>query len=187
MISKLFNIKLIILFIIIATLSACGGKLGADARKTSPDPKARVKKNLEEGKGFRVNDLRKKSGTTFEFASSNELWRASLDVIDFMPLATANYNGGIIVTDWYSEDQKIGESIKITIRFLTNEVRSDAINVKVFYKKCRTVLDCEISETDGKIKNELTKSILKKAAIYKKQKDDENFTPYKDPKNTKGL
>ena len=187
MISKLFNIKLIILFIIIATLSACGGKLGADARKTSPDPKARVKKNLEEGKGFRVNDLRKKSGTTFEFASSNELWRASLDVIDFMPLATANYNGGIIVTDWYSEDQKIGESIKITIRFLTNEVRSDAINVKVFYKKCRTVLDCEINETDGKIKNELTKSILKKAAIYKKQKDDENFTPYKDPKNTKGL
>ena len=187
MISKLFNIKLIILFIIIATLSACGGKLGADARKTSPDPKARVKKNLEEGKGFRVNDLRKKSGTTFEFASSNELWRASLDVIDFMPLATANYNGGIIVTDWYSEDQKIGESIKITIRFLTNEVRSDAINVKVFYKKCRTVLDCEINETDGKIKNELTKSSLKKAAIYKKQKDDENFTPYKDPKNTKGL
>ena len=47
------------------------------------------------------------SGTTYEFASSNELWRASLDTIDFMPLARANYNGGIIVTDWYSEDQKL--------------------------------------------------------------------------------
>lgn len=172
---------------LLTTLSACGGKLGADARKTSPDPKARVKENLETGKGFRVNDLRKKSGTTFEFASSNELWRASLDTIDFMPLSTANYNGGIIVTDWYSEDQKVGESIKITIRFLTNEVRADALNVKVFYKKCKTVLDCEINETDGKIKDELTKSILKKAAIYKKQKDEESFTPYKDPKNTKGL
>ena len=68
-------------------------------------------------------------------ASSNELWRASLDTIDFMPLSTANYSGGIIVTDWYSEDQEIGESIKITIRFLTNEVRSDAISIKVFYKK----------------------------------------------------
>ena len=64
---------------------------------------------------------KKNKGTTYEFASSNELWRASLDIIDFMPLTTANYNGGIIVTDWYSENQKTGESIKITIRFLSNE------------------------------------------------------------------
>ena len=107
-----------------------------------------------------------------------------MDTIDFMPLTTANYNGGIIVTDWYAEDQKIGESIKITIRFLTNEVRSDALNIKVFYKKCKTVLECEIIETDGPLKKELTKSILKKAAVYKKQKDEENFVPYTDPKNT---
>ena len=177
--SKVFKIKFILIFLTLICLNACGGKWGADARKTSPDPKERVKKNLEEGKGFRLNDMGKKSVTTYEFASSNELWRASLDTIDFMPLATANYNGGIIVTDWYSEDQKVGESIKITIRFLTNEVRSDAINVKVFYKQCKTVLDCEINETDGKIKDELTKSILKKAALYKKQKDEEN------PKKTK--
>ena len=188
MISKLFKPKFILILLLLAGLSACGGKMGADARKVSPDPKARVKKNLEEGKGFRLNDMRNKnSGTTYEFASSNELWRASLDTIDFMPLATANYNGGIIVTDWYSEDQKVGESIKITIRFLTNEIRSDALNVKVFYKKCKTVLDCEINETDGKIKKELTRTILKKAAIYKKQNDEDNFTPYSDPKNTKGL
>ena len=189
MISKLFKLHFLMFFIITLFVSGCGGKWGADARKVSPDPKERVKKNLEEGKGFRINDLRdnKEKGTTYEFASSNELWRASLDIIDFMPLTTANYNGGIIVTDWYSEDQKVGESIKITIRFLTNEVRADALNVKVFYKKCKTVLDCEINETDGKIKDELTKSILKKAAIYKKQKDEESFTPYKDPKNTKGL
>ena len=64
----------------------------ADARKVSPDPKERVKKNLEEGKGFRIGDIGKASGgTTYEFASSNELWRATLDTIDFMPLATANY------------------------------------------------------------------------------------------------
>ena len=109
---------------------------GADA-KSITNPK-KGSKNLEEGKGFRLNDLGKnKSGTTYEFASSNELWRASLDVIDFMPLTTANYNGGIIVTDWYSENQNAGESIKITIRFLTNEVRSDALNVKVFYKSVK--------------------------------------------------
>ena len=97
-----------------------------------------------------------------------------MDVIDFMPLTTANYNGGIIVTDWYSENHK-RRSIKITIRFLTNEVRSDALLVKVFYKKCKTVLDCEITETDGKIKEELTKSILKQAEIYKKQSDKKDI------------
>ena len=72
----------------------------------------------------------------FEFASSNELWRASLDVIDFMPLASANYSGGILITDWYSEKNP-NESIKITIRFLTNEIRSDALDIKIFNKKCK--------------------------------------------------
>ena len=106
-----------------------------------------------------------------------------MDVIDFMPLTTANYNGGIIVTDWYSEDQQEGESIKVSIRFLTNEVRADALLVKVFYKKCKTVLDCEITETDGKIKDELTKSILKQAAIYKKQSDTKDFQKRPDPED----
>ena len=185
MISKHINFNLSLIILISLIVSGCGGKLpGADATKISPDPRERVKKNLEEGKGFRLNDLGKnKSGTTYEFASSNELWRASLDVIDFMPLTTANYNGGIIVTDWYSENQNVGESIKITIRFLTNEVRSDALNVKVFYKKCETVLDCKITETDGKIKNELTKSILKQAAIYKKQNDKKDFQKRPDIKD----
>ena len=168
MISKHINLNLFLIILISLIVSGCGGKLpGADAKKISPDPRERVKKNLEEGKGFRLNDMGKtKSGTTYEFASSNELWRASLDVIDFMPLTTANYNGGIIVTDWYSENQNVGESIKITIRFLTNEVRSDALNVKVFYKKCETVLDCKITETDGKIKNELTQNIWQLKPTY---------------------
>ena len=150
-----------------------------DARKVSPDPKERVKKNLEEGRGFRLDNMTKNRGSgNFEFSSSNELWRASLDTIDFMPLATANYSGGIIVTDWYSEEQKIGESIKITIRFLTNEIRADALDIKVFYKKCNTALDCEINQNDGVLKNELKKTILKKAAIYQKQTKDKNFKPY---------
>jgi len=102
-----------------------------DARKNPPDPKERVKKNLEEGKGFRLNDAIRggRGGTNFEFASSNELWRASLDVLNFMPLTSANYSGGVIITDWYSEQGNSNESIKITIRFLSNEVRSDAISV----------------------------------------------------------
>ena len=151
---------------------------GGDARKFPADPEKRIKQNLKEGKGFRLSEMGKQRGGVFDFASSNGLWRASLDTIDFMPLATANYSGGIIITDWYSEEQKIGESIKITIRFLTNEIRADALDIKVFYKKCNTALDCEINQNDGVLKNELKKTILKKAAIYQKQTKDKNFKPY---------
>jgi hypothetical protein len=172
--------KLIFLGIISLLLSACNGKLpGADARKVSYDPKERVKKNLEEGRGFRLDDaFSNKNSGNFEFASSNALWRASLDIIDFIPIATANYSGGILITDWYSENDKINESIKISIRFLTNEVRSDALDIKVFYKKCVTVDNCTISQKKGNLRKELTKEILKKAAIYNKQTKDKNFRPY---------
>ena len=53
-----------------------------------------------------------------------------------MPLTSANYSGGIIITDWYSNNNNPNETIKITIRFLSNEIRSDAIDINVFYKKC---------------------------------------------------
>ena len=116
------------------------------------------------------------SGGTFEFASSNELWRASLDTIDFMPLLSANYSGGIIITDWYTENQN--ESIKITLRFLSNEVRSDALEIKIFYKKCIDIINCTISNQKGNLEKELKKEILRKAAIYKKQSKDKNYKPY---------
>ena len=176
-ISKIFSFLVIFLM-----LTSCGKgllKSGGDARKNPPDPRERVKKNLEEGRGFRLNNaLNKglKGGGNFEFASSNELWRASLDVIDFIPLLSANYSGGIIITDWYSENQN--ESIKIIVRFMSNEIRSDSINVKVFYKKCNTVMNCEITEKEGSIKKEIKREILKKAAIYKNQSKDKNFKPY---------
>ena len=176
------NIQILtFLVILFPLLNSCG--TGVDARQFPPEPEKRVQKNIEEGRGFTMmGAVNKGNSGTFDFASSNELWRASLDTIDFMPLTTANYNGGIIVTDWYSEDQKIGESVKITIRFLTNEVRADALDIKIFYKKCKTVLDCEISESQGELKNELTKSILKKATLYKQKKDEENFVPYNNTK-----
>jgi hypothetical protein len=150
-------------------ITACKSLPGADARKVPTNAKDRVEQNIKEGKGFRLMDSVKSGGTNFEFASSNELWRASLDTIDFMPLTTANYSGGIIVTDWYSDNQNLNESIKVTIRFLTNEIRSDAINLKVFYKNCNPSNECSVSEKSGNLVNELKKQILKKATVYKKQ------------------
>jgi len=164
-----------VLFILILSgllLSGCNGKLGGDARKFPDDPKLRIKKNMEEGRGFRINDTFKSRGGVFEFASSNELWRASLDIIDFMPLTSVNYSGGIIITDWYSTDQSSNESIKISIRFLSNEIRADALDIKVFNKKCLTQTNCVISEKTGNITIELKQKILKTAAIYEKEKKD---------------
>ena len=174
----IINKHLVFLLSFLFILNSCAKLPGADARKIPPNVKDRVKRNLETGRGFRIdNEFKGRSGN-FEFASSNELWRASLDTIDFMPLTSANYSGGILITDWYSDNNSTKESIKITIRFLTNEVRSDALDIKVFYKNCDTEMNCSISEKDSTFKNELRKEILRKASIYKKQNKDKNFKPY---------
>ena len=159
---------ILILTLILSILNSCGLP-GADAKKVIVSGKERAKKNAEEGKGFRLMDKVKGGGTNFEFASSNELWRASLDTIDFMPLSTANYSGGIIVTDWYSDNQNLNESIKVTIRFLTNEIRSDALDLKIFYKTCKKSNQCVVAEKKGNLVNEFKKQILKKATAYKAQ------------------
>ena len=180
LIKKLTKI-LIFICILPFLLNSCANR--GDARKSPPDPKLRVKRNLEEGRGFRLMDATKnKGGTNYEFASSNELWRASLDTIDFMPLASVNYSGGIIITDWYSNDQNSNENVKISIRFLTNEIRSDALDIKVFKKICKENNNCKISESSGEIIKELKKKILMTAKIYETQKKDKNFKPYKNTK-----
>ena len=179
--------KISIFLVIIAFfLSNCNGKLpGGDARKSPADPKKRVEKNLAEGRGFKINDAfgTAKRGGVFDFASSNNLWRASLDVIDFMPLASVNYSGGIIITDWYSNDQNSNENIKISIRFLTNEIRSDALDIKIFKKICKNNnSNCKISEGYNELISELKRKILKSAKIYETQKKDKNYKPYNNTK-----
>ncbi len=174
-----FTILFVLFFAFL--VSSCANR--GDARKSPPDPKERVKRNIEEGRGFRLMDTVKKSGSrNFEFASSNELWRASLDTIDFMPLASVNYSGGIIITDWYSTDQNSNENVKISIRFLTNEIRSDALDIKVFKKICNDLNKCIISESSGPLIKELKRKILKTAKIYEVQKKEKNFKPYDPPK-----
>ena len=175
-ISKFLKITIfaLILPLIIIQCKGPDGKFklpGGDARKTPADPKKRVEQNLKEGRGFRLNDMvGGKKGGVFDFASSNELWRASLDAIDFMPLASVNYSGGIIITDWYTSNNNLNESIKISIRFLTNEIRSDALDIKVFSKKCNpNQLNCITLEIDSEISKELNKKILKTATLYKEE------------------
>jgi hypothetical protein len=167
---KIFH-KIFLLGLLSTFIYSCNGKLpGADARKFPSDPAKRVEQNLKEGKGLQLNEVFKNQGGVFDFASSNELWRASLDTIDFMPLLSANYSGGIIITDWYSDTPD--QSIKITLRFLSNEVRSDAIDIKVFYKNCNNGQNCTVSEKNSELNIELKKEILKKATLYKQNKKE---------------
>ena len=173
------KIRLLITLISFFYIASCsGGKIpGADARKISPNPKDRVQKNLEEGRGFRLLGNNKKNSGEFSFASSNELWRASLDTLEFMPLALANYSGGIIVTDWYSDGGN-NESVKISIRFLSNEIRSDALAIKVFYKNCSIDQSCKITDRSSALSIDLTKKILGKAAVYEKENQSKNKKKY---------
>ena len=162
---KIKTIK-IIAFLAVSSLllNGCkGGLPGADARKFPADPEKRIQKNIEEGKSLQIKEFfGEQKGGVFDFTSSNGKWRASLDVIDFMPLSSVNYSGGIIITDWYSENINQKESIKISIRFMTNELRSDALNIKVFNRKCSdNLLDCRVTETTGVLVAELKKEILK--------------------------
>ena len=150
--------------------SACGPLAydkNTSAREVSSDPKKRVEKNLTEGRGFRLSDQMGKNNSTYSFASSNPLWKATLDILDFMPLVSANYSGGIVITDWYSEKENPNQSIKITVRFLTNEIRSDALDINIFVKECSQNLSgCSVKKTNNELIAELSLNILKKAASY---------------------
>ena len=164
-----------ILVLFVMTLNGCGIYKKVDARKVSPNANERSKQNIQEGKGYKIFDSRRggRSGV-FEFANSNGLWKASLDVIDFMPLSSVNYSGGIIISDWYSENKNPNESIKISIRFLTNEIRSDSLDIKIFNRKCENnSFNCKFTDSSDILVSELKREILKKATIYNDKEKEE--------------
>ena len=150
-------------------LNSCGIWDPADARKVSPNADERVKKNLEEGRGFTIGGALKGGKTNYQFASSNPMWRATLEILDFLPLSNVDYSGGIITTDWYNEGSSADESIKITIRFLTNEIRADGLKVIVHKRKCNIKQKCTVKKISSALEYELQVAILKKAAIFEKE------------------
>ena len=158
--------------VIFGFLSSCGIWNPADARKVHPNVDERVKKNLEEGKGFSIAKAMKErggAGTTYQFASSNPMWRATLDILDFLPLANVDYSGGIITTDWYNEGTSSDESIKITVRFLTNEIRSDGLKIVVHKKRCNIKQKCTVKKISSTLEHELRVAILKKAVLFEEE------------------
>ena len=154
-------------------LTSCGIYKRADVKDVPVNVEERVRKNIEEGRGIRFGKG-SNTGGVFDFASSNELWRASIDILDFVPFTNASYSGGIIITDWFSGNSKIEDEkrqLKITVRFLTNEIRSDALGITIYEKKCKlnSVNDCNTRKITSNLENEIKLAILKKAAILEKE------------------
>ena len=158
-------------FIVMSLLNSCGIWDPADARKVPPNVNERVQKNLEEGQGITLKQMMGggEGGTSYQFASSNPMWRATLEILDFLPLANVDYSGGIITTDWYNEGTASDESIKITIRFLTNEIRSDGIRIIVHKKRCSVQQKCTVKKISSTLEQELRVAILKKATLFEKE------------------
>ena len=182
-------IKLIALFFFTSFfLSSCGIYKRADVKDTPINVDERVKKNIQEGRGIRFGKGATRGGD-FDFASSNPLWRSAVDVLDFVPLTNASYSGGIIITEWFSSEnntESTNRELKITVRFMSNEIRADAIKVLVFEKICTENNNCKTKKVRSKLEGELKLAILKKAALFEKG----DFKKYKETKGknkAKGL
>ena len=167
----------------------CGIWDPADARKVPTNAKDRVSKNIEEGRAIKFSKLGKGGGSgNFEFASSNEMWRATIEILDFVPLSSADYGGGIVITDWYNDAGNEKEAIKIMVQFLSNEIRADGIKVVVYDKYCETINNCRTNINQGDVSEEIKLAILKKASIYrnieteKKRKEYRKKNPVKNKK-----
>ena len=176
--------KLVFLISMFLITSSCGIYKYSDARKNPVNANERVEKNIKEGRGFRLGNLGKKGGD-FLFSSANPMWRATMEKLSFAPLSVVDYGGGIIITDWFSDDGN-EEEIKIAVRFLTNEIRSDAIKVIIHKKKCITFNNCKITSIENTTNSEIKLAILKEAALIQKKdlaKTREENTDVKLPKN----
>ena len=172
---NIFKIKVPLiatLITILLVLTACGGYEKVDQRTRPDGAQAKARKNIEEGRGVTIGGLTRGigRGTTYEFSSSNPMWRASLETLDFLPLTTVDYSGGVIITDWYSDNNSSKESIKISLRFLSNDIRSESLKVIVHQKICSANLNCRVVLlSNTKIKEELHTTILRKAALLEKE------------------
>jgi len=149
-----------------------------DTKKTPVNAKERARKNIAEGKGFSIGDLGKGGGSgTFQFASSNPMWQASLDILDFTPLSNVDYSGGIIITDWFNSEGEDNNELKISVKFMSNEIRADGLEVSIFEKTCNDG-GCKTRKIENNASYEIKATILKKAAMISNGKKDKNAKEY---------
>ena len=172
--AKILYYSVITLFLLsLASIVVSCGPLKpkyTDLRKIPGNPKDKRQKNIREGRGFRAQSIFEKNNSgNFQFASSNEMWRATLDLLDFTPLSNVDYSGGIIITDWFSESSD-QDPVKISVRFLSNEIRADGLKVIIYKKICKKIdekINCKTIKDNTTLGSEIKLAILKKASKIK--------------------
>jgi hypothetical protein len=172
---------LLILFSIF--LSSCGIYKRSDVKDNPVSVNERVAKNLKEGKGVRFLNSNKGAGGVFDFASSNPMWRATIDILDFITFANASYSGGIIVTDWFNDNSQTDQlrDLKITVKFLSNEIRADGIKIDIHERICKVnnTSSCSINKIKSEVAGELKLAILKSATRIDKNMRAEKVKNFK--------
>ena len=167
--NKKINLSSLVLLVFLLIFNNCSKKEGAldDKVLIEVNPDKKATEFRDKGGGI-FGEIGKKSGsTTFEFASSNVLWRATLKSLDFLPLLNADYSGGIIIYDWYSQTNSPKEQIKISVQFLNNELRSDSIKITAHKKICETIERCSNSTLDQNFANSIKDGIIASARTLK--------------------
>jgi Domain of unknown function (DUF3576) len=114
--------------------------------------------------GFRLFSGRGRAAATDAPAIgvNGYLWRASLDTLSFMPLASADPYGGVIITDWYVNPEKPDERFKCTVYILDARLRADGLNVAVF-KQARSGGDWVDQSSAGQTETDIENAILTRA------------------------
>ena len=166
---------------IVTTLIFTGFLTGCNVFKAEVDPitgkKVRKEPNLgkraqdyaDEGGGI-FNSGNMSRGTTYEFATANVMWRATLNSLDFIPLQSVNYSGGVVITDWYSNDLNSNESIKLEIRFLSNETSPSSIKITSYKKICK-IQNCKTIKLNNDFNNKLKSTIIEQARKLKLEEE----------------
>jgi hypothetical protein len=173
---SIYNRKVLILFVFFPFLLfyGCVNKkidpIKGEVDRIEVDPNKKAREFADKGGGIfgDINRIGKSSGSVnYEFASSNILWRATLKSLDFLPLLNADYSGGVIIYDWYSQTNNPKEQIKISIQFLNNELRADSIKITAHKKICDRADRCSNSTLDQNFANSIKENIIASARSLK--------------------
>jgi hypothetical protein len=156
--------------LIILFLFGCSGNkidpVTGKAETFEPNANERAKKYVEENP-ITLFGKDKKDNTIVNFGTSNVLWRAAIKSLDFLPLTSIDYNGGIIISDWYNENASSNDQIKIQINFLSNDIKSESIIVIAHKKTCDTTGNCKIKKLENDFSSSVKESILNSARLIK--------------------
>jgi hypothetical protein len=159
------------LLLVVFLINGCSSSkdpVTGETKTYEPDPRQRAKEYADKGGGIFGDLNNKKLGANiYDFATSNVLWRATLKSLNFLPIINADYSGGIIIYDWYSEDFNSTEQMKVSVRFLNNEVRSDSLEINVYKKVCETADKCKTIKMTNNFPNQLKENILSVARLIK--------------------